>query len=249
MREYLDTFGKRQADQNIERIPFYGFDTLLFAQEGTNDYAVIKRQKIFNPSDKKSDHLKTNDFPLFQRACTITGMSAVHNISFPNPTKLAAFENLAKIKVNINDVDYSDIPLSTLLRYNRVPVGSEAAAFDIISKVPNLAADPASPANNEIWYNTTTKQLKLYAGASVGTVILNSTVQELNSLQYKGGNYSVLQEEIKMPEGGKISLTFDPSLENLITDSINKYGSEIANDGKKYFYIIISYFGFIDRER
>lgn len=249
LREFKENFGKRQPDQNAEKIPVYGYDTLLFAKDGNNDYAVIKRQQIFNPADKKLEHLKSNDFPLLDRPITITGMSVTHNIKLSEPKRLPAFEQLAKIKVNINDVDYSDIPLATLLRYNRIPVGSETAAWDIISKVSNVATDPVSPADGQVWYNTASKELKLYVNSTVGKVVLNAVQEELNALQEKGGNYSVLADEIDLPVNGKIKLTFDPSLENLVTTSIAKDGVDIANDGNKYFYIIIAYFGYVVRER
>jgi len=251
----IENLNQRPADAIAEDIQIFGHDTLIFKKKSeTEDYAIINGSKFFNPADKKSEILKTNDFPLENgRVAKILGLNIIHNIVPADMSQLTPFEIGSLLKVNIEDTDYSSIPLQFLLRYSRVPVGKRTMNGNIINQVQNLSSDPGVPASNEIWYNTTTKQLK-YKPASSSPILIDYATTEIDKLTEKGGSYSMLPRPIDPPHIGKIRFDFVSGVPSLQTNSVEKYGHRfgagvIDNVDSPVFFIQLQYFGVLIRTK
>ncbi len=210
-----------------ERVLWYGHDTIYFKGSGANNNAVLTKQNLFDPTITKHRVLRTDTFPLTSgRVLKILGLRVTHNLKFENPNDLALFEEYAKITLNIENKDYTDLPVFDLLPYNRVNQGSQSSYKELLSQVNQVATDPGTPGTNQIWYNTTTGLLKMNTAGGV-IVIPDNVVENYNVLALNQ-KFKQLGNTIDPPHNGYIEITFDPVIENKKTADISKFGDKFG---------------------
>lgn len=246
MKETLDQMTNMPSNANGERILVYGHDTIVFKAVDGENYAIIEDRPLFDKTETKNKVLKTNDFPLQAgRVAKIIGLRADHNIKFAERRDILAFEQFAQITVNIEDKDYSNIPLFDLLPYNRVDSGSYTSYQDLLNKVTQLSTDPGTPATGQLWYNTTTGLLK-YNSAGGVVVIPQETAEQFNVLALDT-KFKQLGRPIDPPHDGKIDLGFKSALKDKRTDDITvygqKFGGNIVEGNPPVMYVKISWVG------
>lgn len=250
----LDAMNIRKPNTDAEHIAMYGWDTLIWTKKSENeDFAVIGSANLFDAREKKHEILKTNDFPLANgKVPQILGLAVKTNIRPADLKNLLPFENNSRISVNIEDTDYSDLPIAHLLQYNRVAVGSNGSIYDITSEVEQLASDPVSPSANQVWYNTTTGQLKIRKGTV--NVILPSEIWDNNLVFLKPGDFTALIQPIDPPHQGTTRFQFKPGVQNMITASVEEYGAKfgagvVDSIDSPVFYLQIMWVGDVIRAK
>lgn len=228
MTNEFDALTSTPADAKAERVLWYGHDTVIIKKEEGENYGILRAEQLFNNNDKKNSIFRTNVFPLTSgRVVKIIGLRVTHNIKFANNSDIVAFEEFAKIGVKVENKEYSNIPVFDLLPYNRVQGGTVSKMSDIISSVNNVDTDPVAPADNEIWYNTTSGLLKMKTATNV-IVIPTETAENYNLLALNQ-KFKQLGQAIVPPHNGLIELEFDPSLKDAKTDNINVYGQKFGS--------------------
>lgn len=120
----LKTVGMPMAGHKYEGNTGYFWDTLVYpgsikAGDNPGTKQTINRVTLFN-SPKKRDELQNTAFPMAQyRQYTIEGIGIEHNLLFDNPNDLEIFEK-SYLKITMLDSEYANIPISSLLNYNRI---------------------------------------------------------------------------------------------------------------------------------
>lgn len=228
MTNEFDALTSTPADAKAERVLWYGHDTVIIRKEDGENYGILRAEALFDNTIQKRKPFRTNVFPLTSgRVVKIIGLRVTHNIKFANDSDIVAFEEFANLGVKVENKEYSDIPLFDLLPYNRVQGGAVSKMSDIISSVNNVDTDPVAPADNEIWYNTTTGLLKMKTATNV-IVIPTETAENYNLLALNQ-KFKQLGQAIVPPHNGLIELKFDPSLVDAKTDNIDVYGQRFGN--------------------
>lgn len=124
MGSNLEQVGRMKGNTPIEDLSYYKWDTLLFKGSGVGSTAILKKQQLFTSPLKNSKLLQNEAVPLPKgKAYSIKYMRATTNIVLLDPQQHWAFEQFSRITFNIGDVNYSDIPLSHILTFNRVAWG------------------------------------------------------------------------------------------------------------------------------
>lgn len=228
-----------------ERVLWYGHDTIFFKGSGSNNNAVITKQNLFDPTITKNRALRTDTFPLTSgRVIRILGLRVTHNLKFKDPNDLVLFEEFAKITLNIENKDYTDLPIFDLLPYNRVNQGAKISYKELLSQVNQVASDPGTPGTNQIWFNTTTGLLKM--NTSGGVIVIPDNVVENYNVLALNQKFKQLGNTIDPPHNGQITLAFDPVIQNKETDDITKFGykfggSLIDSNDSPVMWIKVSY--------
>lgn len=223
----MDEATKRPQNAVADDILYYGWDTIIFKKNSDNeDYAYLKKSSLFNASDKKSDILKTNDFPMEGgRLAQIIGLSVTHNIVPENEANIVPFEIASYLTLNVDDVDYSHIPLKTLLTYNRVPLGKKERVDGFVNQFESRTDDPASPSANQVWFRSDLN--KLYVRKGSVNVPVDFESQTRFEVLPKGGEWTKLLKPIEPPHQGKFKMNFEP-VSNIKTASVEKYGHKFG---------------------
>lgn len=132
MNSVTQNIGKRNIGAVAERISNYEWDTITYT--GASG-ATVTNQDLFIAPKKTSPILQSNAFPLgIGRAMKLTGLHIEHNLRFANPQTLHAFESFSRLTFNLDDVDYSPLPIGYFLSYNR-------AAFAFNEKLSTTPVD------------------------------------------------------------------------------------------------------------
>jgi|GEM_PF-4150404 len=248
MRNRLDEISNMPAGAIAEDVMWYGHDTIILKNiSSTSPYAVLDSANLFLYGSGKHQALQTNSFPLDSgRIASIQALRVTHNIKFEDPEGLNLFEEFARLKVKIEDKDYTDIPIFDLLPYNRVNVGESSNYNELINSVQQVATDPVAPEDNEIWYNTATGLLKMFNGTSA--VVIPHEFRTQYSALALNGKFKALGQPIDPPHSGKIELVFDPKIKELKTKDATKYGSKfgagiVDAEDTRVFWIKIAWYG------
>lgn len=251
MNNELNKLTDMPADSVAEKIFYYGHDTILFPA-GSGGNAILESKPLFNATDKKSKVFKTNDFPLSSgRVARILGLRFTHNFVFAENADLIAFEEFATIKQNIEDKDYSGIPVFDLLPYNRVNSGKISSYREFINSIQQVATDPVAPADHETWYNTDTGLVKYFNGTS-NVVIPQQFVEQYQVLALNG-KFKSLGKPIDPPHDGQIDFTFEPGLKDAVLLNVaangTKFGANIYDSSDSpLFWGKVSWYGELIRK-
>ena len=140
----MSNLGRKPKDAKQEYIPHYAWDTIILNQtDATNKKATLQKHRLFEPGVAKKNVLKNTEFPLPEgKAFQITHMRIEHNINMDDPQSQALFESFGNIKWVIEDKNYSPMPISQFLSYNRhlngghsIDNGTPVSKVDVVNQV------------------------------------------------------------------------------------------------------------------
>lgn len=116
----LAQVGMPQAGHKFEGVTGYFWDTVLYkGSTGAGTKQTVNRAGLFL-SPKKRPELQNNAFPMSAyNQFTIEYIGIEHNLQFDNKNDLEIFEK-SYIKISKLGSDVVEIPISTLLNYNRL---------------------------------------------------------------------------------------------------------------------------------
>lgn len=184
MKNEFDAMSQQPENAKAERVLLYGHDTIVLKQiSDTDDFAVIGKELIFDRS-YKHNVLKTNSFPLESgRLAKIIGMRVSTNLKFDNAGDELAFYEYAQIKVNIEDKDYSPIPLVDLIPFNFTPANTYVGGEQKYKKLAQ-AIIPPHDGKITLEFDPQLKNVKTDAVSTNGTKFGANIVDQTDSPVY-----------------------------------------------------------------
>lgn len=159
----LSKFGTMPENAKAEDTFQYIWDTIILKNTSESVGASINRQTIFDPRNSRAKVLNNETLPLTQgRIIRLEALRITHNIKFTYPQQFHVLEEFSRINVNIEDKDYTPMPLHHFLPYNRIAFGSYGTTSYITGVPPTQTINYDNPLMEQIASGKDAGFTKLY---------------------------------------------------------------------------------------
>lgn len=146
MENIVQGVGRLKGKTFVEDLAKYNWDTIILKAAG-NGKATLKPVKLFVAAQNSRDNrLQNFTVPVGKgQTFAIKYMRITHNLRFTTDQQKWIFEQFSYLKFNIEDVNYSPIPFSHLLTYNRVKDNGKTSIYTALDVLDgyNVSIDEA----------------------------------------------------------------------------------------------------------